>query len=890
MPMNPFRKRRRSDEEFAEEIASHLQLEVDDLKSEGYSESEANRRARTTFNNPTLAQERFRIRHRIHWLDNLLRDLHFAFRQFHRSPGFALTAILTLTLGLGSNTAIFSLMNGLLLRPLPAPHADRLAILRIDRSDFETPIHNFNTPVFRALEKRKEIFQALAASSESTLQVRDNSAIQQIPGLLVSGQFFETLGTLPLKGRYLTPADDQDRGASGGFAAVISESFWRSWFESVPDVVGRKLIIANTTFIVAGVMPAQFIGADPTERPNIFIPLSAEPIVDAPFSFLKAGYHANWLHIIARLQPNMSAEQTNAALQADTFPIFEQSGADANWIKDAHANHYRIVSEPGSTGWTYFRQDFKKPLVAVFWLCGAILLLACLNLASLLMAKAAARERELATRLAIGASRRRLIQQLLVETLLIAAFGVIAGLALAPIVSRVLAALLLSGNPYSVLDTSLDWRVFLFAALITGLACLLIGLVPALRATAGDLNEHIKNGSYIRSSRDKQRGLVPRLLLGSEVALALMLVIGATLLAASLTRLYHAGLGFDPSGLVNLRLDVDKQSLEGQALLNWYQQLTEGLAHQPGVRDVSYESNVPLDGSNRTNTFPIPGRNGHQEIYMNVIAPDYFATMRIPMFAGRDFRWQDNKTSGEKIILNQSAANIFFPGRSPLGQFITDDNNIRSEVIAVVGDVKHESIRQQAPPSAYVAMTQTMEKKQSFTAVVRLEGPIAPLASAARNLITRTGPDIPVPVMTTMSSTLDDSISTERMMAMLSIFFAAFALIVTAIGLYGTLAYSTARRTSEIGIRMALGAQRLQVVLLVFRENLWSTAFGSLGGLGIALIATRALSSFLYGTSVRDPWILIASVAALTLIASVASLLPAVRAARIDPIQALRTE
>jgi ABC-type antimicrobial peptide transport system permease subunit len=275
---------------------------------------------------------------------------------------------------------------------------------------------------------------------------------------------------------------------------------------------------------------------------------------------------------------------------------------------------------------------------------------------------------------------------------------------------------------------------------------------------------------------------------------------------------------------------------------------------------------------------------------MNVIAPDYFATMRIPMFAGRDFRWQDNKTSGEKIILNQSAANIFFPGRSPLGQFITDDNNIRSEVIAVVGDVKHESIRQQAPPSAYVAMTQTMEKKQSFTAVVRLEGPIAPLASAARNLITRTGPDIPVPVMTTMSSTLDDSISTERMMAMLSIFFAAFALIVTAIGLYGTLAYSTARRTSEIGIRMALGAQRLQVVLLVFRENLWSTAFGSLGGLGIALIATRALSSFLYGTSVRDPWILIASVAALTLIASVASLLPAVRAARIDPIQALRTE
>jgi predicted permease len=889
MPMNPFRKHRRSDEDFAEEIASHLQLEVDDLQSEGYSESEANRRARTTFNNPTLAQERFRIRNRIGWFDNILRDLHFAFRQFHRSLGFALTAILTLALGLGANTAIFSLINGLLLRPLPVPHADQLAILCIDRSDFEIPIHNFNTPVLRALEKRKEIFQFLAASSDSTLQVRDNSGVQQIPGLLVSGQFFQALGTPPLLGRYLTPADDQGKGASDGFAAVISKSFWRSWFDSEPDVVGRKLVIANTPFIVVGVMPAQFIGADPTRRPNIFIPLSAEPIVDAPFSFIKAGYHANWLQIIARLQPNLSAEQTNAALQADTFPIFEQSGADANWIKDAHANHYRFVAEPGATGWTYFRQDFKKPLVVVFWLCGAILLLACLNLASLLMAKAAARERELATRLAIGASRRRLIQQLLVETLLIAAFGDTAGLALSPIMSHALVALLLSGNPYTVLDTSLDWRVFLFAAQITGLACLLIGLVPALRATAGDLNEHIKNGSHTRSSPDKRR-LLPRLLLGSEVALALMLVIGATLLAASLTRLYRTGLGFEPSGLVNLRLDVDKQSLEGRALLNWYQQLAEGLAHQPGVRDVSYESNVPLDGSNRTNSFPIPGRNGHQEIYMNVIAPDYFATMRIPMFVGRDFRWQDTKTSGEKIILNQSAAKIFFPDRSALGQFITDDNNIHSEVIAVVGDVKHESIRQQAPPSAYVAITQTMEKKESFTAVVRLEGATAPLASAARNLIAHTAPDIPVPVMTTMSSTLDDSISTERMMAMLSIFFAAFALIVTAIGLYGTLAYSTARRTSEIGIRMALGAQRLQVVLLVFRENLWSTAFGSLGGLGIALIATRALSSFLYGTSVRDPWILIASVAALTLTASVASLLPAIRAARIDPIQALRTE
>ena len=660
-----FKRTRRSEQDFAEEIASHLAHEADDLQAEGHSKSEASRRARVTFNNPTLALERFRIRNQIHWFDNLIRDLQFGLRQLRRSRGFALTAILTLALGLGANTAIFSLVNALLLRPLPVSHADQLVIVGLRDLDAASVNYGLNAPLVRTLEKHHEIFQYLAASPFYTnFQVRNTSGNQQIPGLMASGQFFQTLEVSPLLGRYLTPADDQEKGSPSGFAAVISESFWHTWFNSAPDVIGRSLTIANTPFTVVGVMPHQFFGTDPTRRPSIFIPLSAEPIVDTPYSWIEAGFHANWLSVIARLQPNVSQEQANAALRAETIPIFEASNADADHMKDVRAHRTYFIVEPGSKGYTFFRESFRKPLVAVFILCGAVLLLACLNLASLLMARAAGRERELATRLALGASRNRLIQQLLLETLLVSTLGTTAGLAVSPIVSHSLAAILLSRDRDSFLDTSLDLRVFAFAALLTAVSAVVIGLVPALRATSGDLNDQIKSGSHARSQTDKRRFL-PNLLLGSEVALALLLVVGAGLLASSLTRLYRTGLGFNPRGVVNLRLNMDKQSLEGGALLQWYQQFSEALAHYPGVENVSYESQTPLSGETWTNTLNTPLSNGDREVYMNAVAPQYFATMQIPMPTGRDFSWRDSKTSGQKIILNESAANVLFPNQNP---------------------------------------------------------------------------------------------------------------------------------------------------------------------------------------------------------------------------------
>ena len=721
------------------------------------------------------------------------------------------------------------------------------------------------------------------------LQVRGGSGNVEIRGAEVSGQFFSELEVPALKGRVLTPQDDQPGGGSTGFGVVISEGFWRTWFNSAPDVVGRRLTIANAPFTIVGVMPRSFIGADPTRRPEIYVPLEAEPVIDAPYNAIAGGYRSWWLRVIARRKAGVSLEQANAALRAASNPILDEAVPDASWIKEARDHKFHFAAEPGSRGYSYLRQVFSKPLTAVFLLCGAMLLLACLNLASLLMARAAARERELATRLALGATRGRLIRQLLVESLLIAVLGTAAGMVAAPAVSQSLAAMVVANNRSATLDAMPDLRVFLFAAIVAVVAAVLIGLIPALRATSGNLNDQIKCGSHTTSAREK-RSLLPRMLMGIEVALALMLVAGAGLLATSLSRLYRTGLGFDPQGVVNLGLDMDKQSLEGDALLRWYREFGEAMGHLPGVRNVTFAAITPIQGGVWINNLHSTVSNGDREIYCNGVAPDYFKTMRIPLFAGRDFLWSDTPSSGSKIILNETAAKYLFPGRNAIGQHVAGYKDAAYEVIGVVGDTRYTSIRDSAPAEGYFPITQGSEKKASYTTVVRIDGPAAPMAAAVRALTARMAPDIPAPTMTTLNSDIDESISSERMMAMLAVFFAGCALLVTAIGLYGTLAYATARRTSEIGIRMALGAHRTQVVAMVFRENAWIAAGGSLAGLLAALLASRALASFLYNISPRDPWVLAESVLALIFVASAASLLPALRAARIEPMQALRTE
>ena len=883
-----FRKRR-MDRDMAEELEFHQSMLRDKLAGQGVPNSELNNAARQTFGDPGRWHERLRELWQFRRLENLLRDISFSARLLKKSPGFTTVAILTLTIGVGANTAIFSLINGLLLRPLPVPHAEQLVVLQIHEGDPE-PGYNFSSPIFRGLERQHKIFSdVFAYFTGAPLQVRGRNGNEVIHGVMVSGQYFNALQTPPLMGRYLTPADDQPGGNTEGFAVVISQHFWQRWFNGAPNVVGRKLVIANVPFTVVGVMPTKFFGADPTQRPEAYVPLSTEFILDAPYNMTAGGIHANWLTVMARLKPGVSLQQANAALLALSMPIVREQVSDADWIANAEQTHYHFMAVPGAKGFTYVRALFRKPLVAMFAMCVGILLLACLNLASLLMARSAARERELATRLALGATRSRLIQQLLVESLLVAIVGTIAGLAVSPLVSQSLTTMMLRGYYTGYINTSIDMRVFLFAAAIALLATFLIGLVPALQATAGNLNDHIKNDRHSQPTHTRQR-MIPRILMASEVALAMVLVAGAGLLATSLVRLYRTGLGFDPKGLINISFDMDKQSVEGDALIQMYQSLGDGLRHLPGVKSVSWEYVQPLIGMTINRDFQSPFSKGDRAVYTNIVAPEYFATMRIPVLAGRDFQWTDTKAEGKKIILNQAAAKILFPGQNAVGQQVTDDDKVSFQVIAVVGDAHYMSIQRAAPPGVYSPITQSDSKKISYTAVVRTNGPIAPLAPATRSLATRLAPTIPAPAITTMDSIINDSISSQRMMALLSLFFAGCALLITAIGLYGTLAYATARRTSEIGIRMALGAQRVQVVSLIFKENARVAIVGCVAGLVASILASRVLASFLYEVSPHDPWVLVASAAVLLGIASCASLLPAFRAARIDPIVAIRCE
>jgi predicted permease len=890
-----FGRRRNLYNDLAEEMREHIEEKTEQFIREGMNREEATHAARRAFGNEAVLEQRGREAWQWPRIENLLRDLTFSARLLRKSPGFALIAILTLTLGVGANTAVFSLLNGLLLRPLPVPDAHQLVLIRIEPTSFH---YSFSAPLFRELEKHHEVFSSVFAFTGHQFQIRGQNGNETISGSMVSGQFFEGLKTLPQLGRYLTPNDDR-KGASEN-PIVISDDFWKTRFNRDPGIIGRKLVLDNVTFTIAGVMPKTFIGADANNRPQVYVPLVAEPLVDAPYDMTAGGYHSWWLRVGARLKPGVSLAQANALLRSIGGPIFIETIPDPKWtLSGAKRADMYFVAEPGSAGYSYLRTRYRDPLLLTFALCVVVLLLACINLASLLLARAAMRQREIATRLAIGATRRRLIQQLLVDSLLLAFLGTAAGLMVAPLVSRVLVAMLVRGQSLLYLDTSIDWRVFLFAAIAAIFSTVLIGLLPALQATAGDLTRHIKEGSH--AAHAERRRILPKVLLATEVALAMVLVSGAGLLSASLVRLYKSGIGFDPHGLLLVDLDMNKQALDGDPLSRLYHDLVERFAHLPGVTSASLSGVTPLSGSSWTGDLHLPGGTD-REMYESRVAPDYFRTMRIPLLAGREFTWADNSGSGLKVILNEAAAKMLFPSGDAVGKQVreneVDDKGVRKEnvyeVVAVVGNTKYTALRDAVPPTAYYAVAQSTEKKPSYTAILRVSGSLsshaAPLAASLRRVVAELAPEIPQPVLSTMEGQVDDSVAAERVMALLSVFFAACALLVTAIGLYGVLSYSTARRTSEIGIRMALGAERAQVVSLIFRENAWVAVTGSALGLLVAALASRALATFLYGTSPRDPWVLSLSLAMLWLISAVASIIPALRAASIDPMKALRTE
>jgi predicted permease len=882
---------RKLDASLDEELRAHIDLAVEDHVRHGMPENEARHLALKQFGGVTQVRETYRVRRGLPLLEQLRRDVRFGVLQLKNSPGFTLTAILTLALGVGANTTVFSMINGLLLRPLPVPESGRLAVLGMNTGG-PRPSYSFPEPLFRGLEHRHGAFTTVFAFDRSPFQVKSGASTEIIFGQYVSGTFFDALRTPPLLGRTLTPQDDRKGGDPDGFAAVISETLWENRFHRDPVILGRRLVLDDVAFTIVGVMPRTFFGADPLQRPQIFVPLADEEVLGGERSMIKFAQRAWWLNVMGRLAPGATLDQANSEVSAASTAILHETVPDAGWVKGMEERHFQFLAQAGSTGFTYIRFQFRKPLVAVFGMCGGILLLACLNLASLLMARGTARQRELATRMALGASRRRLVQQLLMEGLLLGIAGTAAGLALAPVVSRLLVAVLIGGQRGTHLDTSLDWRVFAFASAAAILATLLFAFVPAIKATSRSLMDRMKDDQHATLMQER-RAILTRILLGAEVGLALTLVVGAGLVATSLLRLYNSGEGFDPRGIQNIGFTMDKAGLKGDALVAFYQEMAQRLGHLPGVTGVSYERVALFTGGEWDEDFPDTQGKSH-DTYVNSVAPAYFSTMHIPLVVGREFTWSDTPSSGLKIILNQSSARQLFPNGNALGRFIRHHEGKGIDVyqvVGIVGDAKYDDLRSPPPPTAYFAMPQQTEvNSRSYEAVVRAASAPGPLADAVRDLTAQMAPSVPTPEMTPMQRTIDDSLGAERMMTMLAVFFAVCALVVTAIGLYGTLAYATSRRTSEIGIRMALGAQRAQVARMVFGQNLWVVMGGTVAGLAIALAGTRALASFLFLTSARDPWVIATSIFALAVTACAASLLPALRAAQIEPMAAIRCE
>ena len=883
-------RRRRLYSDVAEEVRQHIEEKAEQLMSEGMGREEAELAARRAFGNVALLEERGREVWQWTRLENLWRDIGYSARLLKKSPGFTAVAILTLTLGIGANTAIFSLLNGLLLRPLPVPNADRLAVLRLPGGVFKW---SFCAPLVRALEPRHEVFRNTFAFSNRSFQVREKDGNQSVPGSYVSGQYFAALETPPERGRVLTAADDSKDSQSTTYPAVISDAFWTRHFNRAVNIIGRKLVINGVPFTVVGVMPKGFFGFDSTRRPDIWVPLIIEPRLDAPYDMLDGGASMWWLQMGARLQPGVSLARANAWLSSAMPAIAKAAIPNPRFrFFKMTRNDVTVTAEPGSAGYSFLRTTYRNPLLLVFVFCVVLLLLSCINLASLLLARATMRQREIATRLAIGATRRRLVQQLLVDSMLVAFLGSAAGLLFAPLASRALTAMLLGGRSTLYLNAAIDWRVCVFVAGIATLSTVLVGLLPALQATAVDLNKHMKEGA--QAAHTGGRRVLPKFLLAVEVALAMVLVSGAGLLSASLYRLYHSGFGFDPDNLLLVNVDLTRQSVEGDALLRLYEQINDRFASLPYVQSSGYATVPPLSGSSYTGSMHAPG-GGDRDVNYDTISPGYFHTLGIRLIAGRGFTQRDASAESNLILINQRAARMFFPTTDAVGKTLTDSGSTGksagNEIVGVVGNTKYQHVQDVDPPMVYyVIAPDPKNKKPYYTYVLCFSGPVAQLATAIRHVVAELAPDAPAPTLETMDQQIDDGIAAQRVMALLSVFFAVCALLVTGIGLYGVLAWSTARRKSEIGVRMALGAQRAQVVGLVFRENLWSSAAGCAGGLAAAVIASRAIASFLYCTSPRSPWILSAALALLCVVAAAASLIPALRAASIDPMQALRSE
>lgn len=890
--------RSRLESEMDAEMRDHLERYTEDLVSAGLPLEEARRRAHMEFGAMEARKDECREAVGLRLWNDLRADLRYAIRMLRQSPGFTTIAVFSLALGIGANTAIFSLAETMFLKPLPVDDPSALRILAWT-SGPHAPMESvwghcnpgtssrycypFSFPVFEELRRESRGFSSLFAFKRIGSTALIDGHAEPVEMHLVSGDYFSGLGVRPVIGRPLTNKDEQQKS----FVAVISARFWERRFGSDPKIIGRHVSIADRALTIVGVAPQGFDGMHPGEMPDVFAPiaLQAEIAPQNNASPLLQNADDWWVEIAGRLSPGVS----DTAAQASLDMVLKRVVKAQLGSKKGDTLSLRL--EPGATGYDDLRFQFSKSLFVLMGVVALVLLIACANLANLLLARAAVRQREMGIRLALGAGRLRLVRQALTESLTLAAAGGAMGVTLGYFARNAIPSLLsVSWSSYSYsLGAHFDNRVLAFAVGITLLTGLVFGLAPALRSTGVDVNSSLKvsgrSQTHGRSTQFASRSIVV-----FEVSMSVLLLVGAGLFLRTLLNLQSVRIGFNPQSIVLFSIDPPRSRYTGAKRIAFFRQLEEKVAAIPGVESSTLLEFALLAGNDSETTIAPPSHpNSAVPVWTAQAGDDFFKTMQLPILQGRPFGVHDRSRSPKVVVINETLAKAFFPGGDPIGQTLGSHKNTYGQIIGVCQDAKYSDLRQAPPPTAYFPFSQNSDAG-SMTAVVRTHVSLSSFMAAARQALGEIDKDVPILDVRTQTEQIRTSLMTERLFAALTIAFGALAALLACVGVYGIMAYTVARRTNEIGIRMALGALSTEVLRMVLRETLALALFGIVIGVTVSLAVMRLVGSMLYGLKPDDPLTIAAALGLMITVALLAGWVPARRASRVDPMVALRQE
>jgi predicted permease len=836
-------------------------------------------------------------------MGNLVQDLRYAIRTFRKSPVFVIVAVLSLAFGIGANTAIFTLVDQVLLRLLPVKDPQQLVLLwgRGPHYGSNNGRYKLSYPMYEDFRDHNQVFSGMFCRWETSMSVSSDGRTERVDGELVSGTYFPVLGVGPALGRLFTAEDDKTPG--GAPYAVLSYRYWLSRYAGSPGIIGKKLIVNGHPLTIIGVSQAGFDGTDPGKSPQVRVPVMMKAEMDtlgASFDYNFKSRRGRWVNVFGRMKPGVTEQQAKAALQPFFHQMLEMEVREKDFARAAPETRQRFLTMwidllPASKGDSELRRQFSSALLVLTAIAGLVLLIACANVANLLIARATARQKEIAVRLALGASRSRIISQLLIESLVLAITGGIAGMALAVWMDRALLGFLPTGDTPLTISSSPDWRIMSFNLGISLLTGIIFGLVPALQSTrphlAGTLKDQV--GSIAGGTSVGLR----KALVAAQVTLSLLLLIGAGLFIRSLKNLKDLDPGFHTNNLVEFSIDPTRNGYKPERSLDFYRQLRENLDAIPGVEASGFAVIPVLSGDEWDNSIAIEGFSHSPtdmpDPHMQFISPDYFRTMNIPMLTGRDFRMSDGRDAPKVCIVNDKFAKRYFKDGNALGRHIGMGGNpgtkLDIEIVGVVRDTKYESMRDEIPVEVYQPYHQ-VPFVLGMVAYVRTARLPEQAFLSIRQVVNGLDSNLPVSDMKTLEKQQAESLITERLVASLSTGFGILATLLATIGLYGVMAYMVAQRTREIGIRMALGAASYNVLWLVMKEVLQLVAIGVAIGLPAAWALTRFAKSQLYGIQPNDALTIALATAGIALVAIFSGYIPARRATLVDPMRALRWE